>query len=639
MTAAEATGAKARSLDEWLRLLDERSTRGPADVLAVAAEAAAAYPDLAHLHSIMGRQLFHLGRFAEAEAALQTALRLDPKDRNMLQLARVYVAQGRQEEASRLVDQALADTAGRTRALGRASELRTMMCDDLDAVHLLAEAIALAPERRSIEAFEQALTNLADDAEAGVSPRDKPSYRRALEHLGHGEAEAAETLFAELARTRPSYAPAWIGLRGALEAQGRAQDALAVGQAWSAAFPAVTRSMVELGMGRTLGGRGLVFDPRDRFPVRLSHQALTAVASPEALDGADDALFVIDPGGADVQRDPVISLDGRGEDKVEVRYRTGPKFVAALNNAMVVGDSVVITRRGEIIDDLNGTKPSKYGGRRDGDDILFDPHRYGDGVRAVKCFDTPAFLMAGTTDASFGDWIVNFAPRLALGEAVGLDCPIVIRRNPPAQILDLLAALGVGRDRILFHDPDTISLFPRLYAPSWPSRDKSQPMAGVFDIYRRAALTTGQARRPMLYLSRRGVGARAMVNEPEVCDLFSRRGFQIIDPGSLRFEEVRGLFADAACVAGGFGSAFHNLCFCARKPINLVLLPAHTEFHLTEVALWHGEHGVRFGYVWGESLPDERLNQDPRHAPWRAPLDRVDRALDQILELVALENE
>ena len=622
------------SLDEWRRQLDQRKANGAADALAAADEALADYPAVADLHAFRGEQLFLVRRFDEAEAALQRALELGGSSKHLLHLALVYVVQGRCEEASSLVERAVAD--GRSaHVLRRAGSVLAQIGDYQGAAHLLAEAIALSPHRAVIEEHDQVLANLDRDARAGVSALDKPLYRRALEHLRLCEPRAAETLFAALARRCPDFAPAWIGLRGALEAQHRPGEAEAVAQAWVTASPGVSPAMVGLAMSRPLGGRGFVFDPNDRFPFLRAEQSLTPVATAQALKARDDAVLVIDPGGDLVEQDPVISLDGRGDDKVMVRYRTAPKFVAALANAAITGDGAVLTQRGEIIEELNGERPARYGGRRDGDSIVFDRFRHADGVRAVRCFDTPAFLMAGPTDTSFGDWIVNFAPRLALAEAAGLDYPIVVRSDPPAQVLDLLGALGVSREQILFHDPQTVSLFSKLYAPSWPSRDKVQPTAGVFDIYRRAALQAGRGERRRLYLTRRSVVARPMVNETEVCELFSRRGFQIVDPASLTFDQVRELFADAVCVAGGFGSAFHNLCFCARKPVNLVILPPHRQVHLAEIALWHADHGMRFGYVRGESLPGARPGLDPRRAPWRAPLDQLDRALDQILELAA----
>ncbi len=637
LDAAESP-TTAMTSDDWRRRLSERRANGPADALAAVDEALAAFPLDAGFHSFRATQLYLMSRLDEAEAAFKRALARESSAATMLKLARVHVAQGRRREALELAGQALADGQYRARGLSRASVLYAALGDHQSAVELLTEAIATSPAQDLKAARERALACLAEDAEAGVHPPHKRLFGEALEHLRRGDPAAAEPLFAELTQCCAAYAPAWIGLRGALVAQGRTAEAQAVRSAWAAAAPSAA-SVIDAGMDRTLGGRGFLFDPRDRFPFRPMAKVLRRTDSPEDLKASDDVYFVIDPGGTPVEYDPVVSLDGRGHDRFRVRYRTAPKHVAALKGAMIVGDGVVITAHGEIIQDLCPTKPSKYGARREGACLAFEPGRFGDGVRAIRCFDTPAFLMTGPTDTAFGDWIINFGSRPALLEAAGLDCPVVVRSTLPAKSLDMLQALGVSRDRILRHDPETISLFPKLYVPSWPSGNKFQPMAGVFDVYRRAALPPTPGARPLLYLTRRGSSKRRMVNEDEVCALFARRGFQIVDPGGLGFEEVRRLFANPACVAGGFGSAFHNLAFCGGRPINLVLLPTHTELHLDEVAIWHGDHGLRFGYVWGESLPDPRFGADRRQAPWQAPLEEVERAIDQILDLIAQEDD
>ncbi len=247
----------------------------------------------------------------------------------------------------------------------------------------------------------------------------------------------------------------------------------------------------------------------------------------------------------------------------------------------------------------------------------------------MKAFDTPAFLMAGPTDTSFGDFLVNFAPRLSLYEAAGLDCPILVRWKPLPQVLSILEALGFGADRVIFHTTDQISLFPKLFVSCWPSENKAGPMAGVFDIYRRAHLPP-TADRPLLYLDRRRVRPRPLVNEDEVCALFAARGFQIVNPGDLSFDEMRRLFSNPACVAGPFGSAFHNLVFSGNHPTSLCLVPAHMPYKLVEMAQWQADLGNRFAYVMGE------MPREPHHSrtPWTISLDKVERALDRMMELV-----
>jgi hypothetical protein len=55
-------------------------------------------------------------------------------------------------------------------------------------------------------------------------------------------------------------------------------------------------------------------------------------------------------------------------------------------------------------------------------------------------------------------------------------------------------------------------------------------------------------------------------------------------------------------------------------------MPPHRSLHLTEVMLWHAEHGQRFSYLQGE-----RMSEDLDDARWIAPLGDVERALNGLM--------
>lgn len=619
--------------EAWRTILAAHDKAGSLVALAAADEALAAFPHDPEFLAAKGRQLTLLKRWDEAETCLQHALTVtSDNDVAMLHLAQLLVILGRYEEGCGLVERAIGIGGRGFLTLLRSGRLMLAMARYREAAELIERAAAVTPDPSLRPHLEACLVGQAEDAEAGAAPEDKAALQLARDKLRLAQPGLAEPLFAELTRQRPGFALGWIGLRGALEAQGRADDAQAVARAWAQAAPQhgfATR----IGMRRRLGGRGLVFDPRDRFPVRDLDDVTRRADSGADLSSGSDACLVIDPGGETIRHDPVVSLDGEGRDLVTVSYATAPKRLVSLNNAALVGEGLVFNEQGELISELiPPSKAAKYAGVRKGDRMKLDRRRYRDGMGEVRMFDRPALLMCGPTDASFGDWIINFPPRMALAEAAGLnDVAVVLRRPPQAQARNILAALGVGPDRILFHDLDGVSLFSRLFVPSWPTPAKMAPSAGVYDIYRRLRPQTAPAERPLLYLTRKNVASRPMLNEDEVRDLFERRGFRTIDPGSLSFAEVRELFASPACVAGPFGSAFHNLAFSAGRPISLVLLPDHTPHYLDEIALWHGDLGLRFGYLMGEAAPGPAAND--RHAPWIAPLDRIDRAIDRILDL------
>ena len=213
--------------------------------------------------------------------------------------------------------------------------------------------------------------------------------------------------------------------------------------------------------------------------------------------------------------------------------------------------------------------------------------------------------------------------------AAGLDCKLVVADEAVPTAVEMLAALGVSPDRLIRHDPNGVSLFPKLYVPSWPMRERLHHMADPFAVYRRAARAP-PAQRRRLYLSREGVANRPMVNEPEVRALFERRGFTVVRPERLSFQEALEIYAGPASVAAPYGSALLNLVFSSAKPPCLVIAPPEPELFLREAISWLGALELPFGYVRGEPAAQARDRDG-----WIAPLDLVEQGLEALLALEA----
>jgi capsular polysaccharide biosynthesis protein len=474
-----------------------------------------------------------------------------------------------------------------------------------DAIPILREVVEARPDKvKWVRQLAKALTLAGEDEIALLSWREvlwaEPEDRHALKWIIH--------LLDRLGRPNDAVADL------ELAAKARPDDA------------GVRRRLVRLTSLDPRTRPPLPFHLTRRHRIRPISEVLREVQTPDELRSDDNVFHVLDPGGELVARHPIVELDGC-EPSTPISYRTAAKLVASIRNAALVGKGVVLTEAGDIIQELlPRSSPDKYGViKRDGA-VRFDRQWFKDRALPVVRFDEPAFLMTGPTETAFGDWIINFGPRLALARAAALDCRIVIRNDPRHRTRDMLEALGVARDRILFHWPDRVSVFPKLYVPSWPNGDKAAPMAGLFGVYEDWPMRPAPRQTRKLYLTRESARSRPMVNEPAVREMFTRRGFEVVDPGTLSHDETRQMFSAAVCLAGPYGSAFHNLVFCARRVHNLVLLPPFGPLHLTEVMVWHAEHRQKFSYIRGEPMTE--APDDPR---WTAPLDRVERALEAVL--------
>ncbi len=225
----------------------------------------------------------------------------------------------------------------------------------------------------------------------------------------------------------------------------------AIRRDWEALSPG-SGQVIKAVTDRRLGARGLVFDPRQPVRVIPRGEALTPVETPQALRAGGNVLLTLAAAGAPKVLEPVIALGAAGDQKTRFVYRDAPKYIAAIESAALVGRGVVLDLKGEApIEAQPPCHPTKAGFRPIGGCLVAQPAHFLDGLCPIRAFDTPAFLMTGPTDTSFGDWMLNFPPRLALAAAAGLDCPIVVSQGASGQPGRQLRHLRQHRRRDLDH--------------------------------------------------------------------------------------------------------------------------------------------------------------------------------------------
>jgi hypothetical protein len=66
-----------------------------------------------------------------------------------------------------------------------------------------------------------------------------------------------------------------------------------------------------------------------------------------------------------------------------------------------------------------------------------------------------------------------------------------------------------------------------------------------------------------LYLSRKNVSQRSVINETELLPLLVERGYEVVDCGALDFDSQVKLFTEAGTIVGPHGAAFANILWAA----------------------------------------------------------------------------
>ncbi len=517
----------------------------------------------------------------------------------------------------------LALRPGHAEAHGRLGLVLYQQGFEAEAIWHLKSAVRRSGQSRR---WERALKEVVD---SGLDRAERKRLEDAFNALAQGRAAEALAEFQDLSARRPRAAAAWVGLRSALHALGRFEEAAEAADRWRGVSPS-HRAGVEAALARPLSRRGLVFDPREPLPVRPMAEVLTRVGSPEELARTPNAYLQIDAEPLPIHCTPVISLEPDGSDAMDIHAWTTPRVMARIDDALLAGRGLVVTRSGEVISELLSHR--SWGAQlRDGM-LHFPAGAHGDGAGRVQVFDSPALVMAGPTDRVYGDWINQYPTRLSIAEAAGVDSPPVIRWDLPERYVQMLEEVGVDADRLMRHN-QFASIFPQLYVTSWPLETRHQPMQAWFDVYRRA-WRPPPAERRRIYLTRRRIDHRSLVNEPEIAEIFARRGFEIVAPETLELSQMIELFAGPSIVAGPYGSAVRSMVFCRQKPAVFTIMPPYPRHFVEGSGLFFHQLGVRFAWVQGQAAPGGDPSE-PNESAWTIDPALVERRLDALLDYLS----
>jgi hypothetical protein len=170
----------------------------------------------------------------------------------------------------------------------------------------------------------------------------------------------------------------------------------------------------------------------------------------------------------------------------------------------------------------------------------------------------------------------------------------------------------------------------RLLVPSTPNQDLDAPTFVVDWLRRRLPARAGVDTPRRLYLSRgQQPNTRRYTQEAELLPELERRGFTVLDPGSLTVQEQIDIFHGAEIVLAPHGAGLTNITFCrpGTKVIEM-FAPSYVHLGLWNIAV---AVGLDYRYLVGDGAsPDGRAQvgvlKDVEIPPARV-LVQLDQAL------------
>ena len=264
-----------------------------------------------------------------------------------------------------------------------------------------------------------------------------------------------------------------------------------------------------------------------------------------------------------------------------------------------------------------------------------------------------ASLLMDALSHNYAHWLTETLPKAAAlaHSDVGRDCELLVDDKLPGNLLTSLELLLGGKERIRRVPADArvqverlICVSPVGYVPfKRHSRAQAEHSHGRFspgalklmvDTLRRKLREKSVTAGPFssrLFIRRRA-HVRNLVNSDDIERELVSRGFSVIVPEELSFEEQVVAFSGADIVVGATGSGIANLVFCPRDCVVVILIPnfAHTPYWYWRMMA--GSVGVETVHVAGDQLNPTPDAMDPHapHADFAIPPQDVISAVESV---------
>jgi hypothetical protein len=328
--------------------------------------------------------------------------------------------------------------------------------------------------------------------------------------------------------------------------------------------------------------------------------------------------------------------------RAEVIYAPSNKpYVAEISNARIFGNSsLILTSDGKV---LNDSAAHPEFGR-------FVSMEYEAAVLAQEpgrlLLDTKDFpvrkieagiFLGGLASNAFGHWFPEFLPKLEFFKTHPEfeKMPIIVDAGMPQTHFELLRRLA-NNPLILLQAGESIVCRRLLVAPT-PAFAAVELLRNPIPVeklpglspralrYLRGRLRTEQVAPPQkrLFLARKKMKWRRLLNEGEIEDDLKRLGFEIVFTEDLTISAQIELFGNAEWIVAPNGSALLNLIFCDPTKVKLIVLMQPKLFNWGTFQGPMGALGYQSVCVCGEFA----VARDQKHSDYSISLPMIREAL------------
>jgi Glycosyltransferase 61 len=233
--------------------------------------------------------------------------------------------------------------------------------------------------------------------------------------------------------------------------------------------------------------------------------------------------------------------------------------------------------------------------------------------RRVVSVDFPAIHVAlPWRRHNYYHWMVECIGGLLVArEFIPRDARVVVRLGLEPFEAETLAALGIAPDSVFVLPPERVVHFPELYVVPRTSPSSGAPAPIVANALRGLApVHAGPVRPRRIYVTRKTVERRRIVNHDEVGVTLAGHGFSEVSAEDLSVQEQIALFGQAEAVIGVHGAGLTNAVFSPPGTLLIELQPERRQNK--EPLFWNlaASSGLRYVQIVCRSLRPPLFHSD-----------------------------
>jgi capsular polysaccharide biosynthesis protein len=235
---------------------------------------------------------------------------------------------------------------------------------------------------------------------------------------------------------------------------------------------------------------------------------------------------------------------------------------------------------------------------------------FADAPRAKRHVPGHSFLLGFGMFENYFNWTLRYASRVAIYQAMPQPCRLVVPAPIKRYVAETLEFLGVPPEQIEYLDGPLSFERLTLMSPVALGRYELSPLitSTLREHPRLTELPRGRKRR--LYIPRRNVRMRRVVNESAVEAALEALGFEVFDNSEYRVREQASAFRDAEIIVAPHGAGLANIVYCDASTPIIELVPEGYDQGVTSYRSLADLFGLRYIQLFAqEAAPDRKGNR------------------------------